>query len=668
MLNKLFDFLHSDINSTLAGYFGKLVQVLITRNPNIMLDYITANNIDALLAEKIYSRSISEIIIKILTLENQPADQPFHLEARKNLLCRVVGQINSDNPISHYFTGQVLIEFISRNAETNCWKELVSNLISPDLLKVLTDAATGSVVSRVSASISVFKVLISNNIRNEVIKIIKPQSTEEDSTVIEDEEPSEFTKIIVQMFEPLVMNLKKPSETFLGTYGVEVKILGEDRLKIVEFFLFCIKSDIKEILQALIRYRVLPELVNLFFIFENNSMLHSIIEQIVFASINSSLTDEDIIMSILIEGKLLEKLCGGWEHKGYSGHFIKIGRDLLNASDKNEYIRNLLDENDEWKIFHKTVLQKKIDIEKKTLGESDKKSEDNISEEINSEENLKDDVTPNFSSYKDPYESTENFAEIEEDVHNRDDEPLDIGDLAGPAKEPSPEDISPEKKVLQELEKNKEKIEEKHEEKFEVKSDEHHERKDEHHKIQEEKKEKQEEKIEEQEEKIEKQEEKNENLEEKNKEQEEIYERQLEKHEESQEKQEDHKGEHGEGQKIDDDKAIVEPQPDEEPSKIEQEKQPLKTIEVEKLISSVESKEEFIRENKDEIEKKTTNELEDKIHSENNIHIDNSSIYAKEEAKHLDHFVENQEIIKDGRLEASNEENDADYWRFSNQA
>ena len=208
---------------------------------------------------------------------------------------------------------------------------MISTLSESDQLKLLVEAATGRVKKKNSISINVLYILIS-----------KIELDSEHSKILSLLEKSEFIKTIIQMFEPLILILQRPSKSLLGNANMEIKILEEFRLKIVEFFLGCIESNNADIIKAIIQYHVLPEIINLFFTFENNSMLHNIIEKIIEISIKSFNDNEELLKIILIEGKLLKRLCNGCINKGYSGHLIKIGNELLKISENNEHLANFI--------------------------------------------------------------------------------------------------------------------------------------------------------------------------------------------------------------------------------------------------------------------------------------------------------------------------------------
>ena len=120
LLTQLFDFLRSDeINSTLAGYFSKLVLTLLGRKPFELFSFICTSSIFFSIAKNLYSKSISDIAIKLLTIDNQSSDPNFFIEVRERLLIEVVKQLHSENELSHYFVGVVVSEFIAKGAEIN---------------------------------------------------------------------------------------------------------------------------------------------------------------------------------------------------------------------------------------------------------------------------------------------------------------------------------------------------------------------------------------------------------------------------------------------------------------------------------------------------------------------------------------------------------------------
>lgn len=74
LLDRLFKFLKTDtdepINLVLAGYFSKVVQLLINRKQKQIVPYIIAdeNKVVTSLLRHVYSRSVAEVIHRILNI------------------------------------------------------------------------------------------------------------------------------------------------------------------------------------------------------------------------------------------------------------------------------------------------------------------------------------------------------------------------------------------------------------------------------------------------------------------------------------------------------------------------------------------------------------------------------------------------------------------------
>ena len=456
LLDRLFLFIQGQgLNSTLAGYFGKLVLSLLNRNSARLLEYLTTNSLTHHLAEKIYSRSISEIVTKILTLEVAGSDQSVFLDTRRVLLLQVLEQLSSCSEISYYFVGQILTEFIAKCPEVNSWKELFGTLMGPDCIKVLVEAACSSCPSSICAGLGFFKAVLGSNSRNELIRPSRPAQSEEDSTIIEDEETCEFIKIVIQLIPRLRHALKRPTELIEGTNRVQVRVFGEDRLKIVDFLLVCVKTDSKEIAQELIRSGILVDIIDLFFEFNMNSMLHCLVEQILSTAIGFSSSETEYTREILVAGQLVEKLSANYDmSQGYSGHATKLGADLIKAYDRNDTAREILSESSVWKSHYSERLLKRIEVEKKALGEMNAyRYEDNFSEKKAPVDDSSTYPASNLTSYPNFSATLENSHEIPEETEEKKDEPMNLDELKPIHQDPSPEDNSP-NKVLPETEWN----------------------------------------------------------------------------------------------------------------------------------------------------------------------------------------------------------------------
>ena len=171
----------------------------------------------------------------------------------------------------------------------------------------------------------------------------------------------------------LVEILRRPSETIQScVVNREILILGEDRLKIIEFFHTCLKLSFREIDNKLVACKVLEEITQMFFKFEMNSMLHTVFEQIVSSVISFKGYNECLIQDLLA-GPLVSKLLECPFGKGYSGHVIRIA-NLLSKGQNQDCVKAYLEGNVEWNQFSLTELKKRNEVESSTLGEQKKES------------------------------------------------------------------------------------------------------------------------------------------------------------------------------------------------------------------------------------------------------------------------------------------------------
>jgi hypothetical protein len=217
----------------------------------------------------------------------------------------------------------------------------------------------------VVAGLEVLKALLECPIKEE---LIRPNKNEDSMTIL-DEEDSELTKSIIELIPYLVGNLKRDSSFFLGTFQRKVQVLGLDRLKIVDFFYSAVKSELKELLTVMQSHNVFQVLTSLFFTFEQNSILHNTYERFFTFIFDKFASEEEVLINLVRTSKLLESINSAPESSGQSGHIMKLVTTLCRIKGRNSEFSSFLEENNHWQSFFSRVYKKKIEVEKKTLGQ-----------------------------------------------------------------------------------------------------------------------------------------------------------------------------------------------------------------------------------------------------------------------------------------------------------
>lgn len=142
LLKALFSLLaEKSVNLTLAGYFGKILTNLLAKKSDLTLDFIFADDGYYLKALEghIYSRSIAELILKILTAE---VSNTVYIEQKYDVVRRLITvQFNADADFEALANiAYVLGEVISKNAEFGTFITK-----SRDIIDVLFSGLIGSV-------------------------------------------------------------------------------------------------------------------------------------------------------------------------------------------------------------------------------------------------------------------------------------------------------------------------------------------------------------------------------------------------------------------------------------------------------------------------------------------------------------------------------------------
>ncbi|OMJ91474.1 hypothetical protein SteCoe_5960 [Stentor coeruleus] len=372
LLIEFFKFLKDDyINTTLAGYFSKFAISLVHHNPSFVIGFIEEHGYLQEIASKVWSKSIADLALKILTLED--LDSNFCIEPRTKLLNMVISNFSSSNPLSNYFSAEILCELVLRYNEKNSWRELMILLASSDNIKLIIDAATSSDISQVTSGIRVLKAIISSASCDFLLRVNRG-SNEDDSRVIQEEteEISDFCKQVIDSLTLLVRKLERPTSYFDSCVkNTTIKILGDDRIKIVEFLHICMKIGIKAFELKIVSTNAIPSIINLFFDFDMNSIYHTLVEQV----INSILIlkgDNDCLLQALLNSDLIDKIILNPQLKGYSGHVIRIANLLNKSQYAQDVVRSKLSKDGRWAEFTRNYLEKRNEVEARKLGENKK--------------------------------------------------------------------------------------------------------------------------------------------------------------------------------------------------------------------------------------------------------------------------------------------------------
>ncbi|OMJ85568.1 hypothetical protein SteCoe_13115 [Stentor coeruleus] len=412
LMNKLFQFLDVETqHSTLLGYFSKTVIALLNRHPEKTLNFLTSQDYILKLLNHLYSRSIVDIVIKILTFDI--AGNEFILKEQKLIIRELLQMVKNSSKWKVHFASFILSDILNKAMEINSWKELIEVIISDESLQILFTCLLSNEKFRIVSSSNILKTLFSVCVRVNLYFYYENMS---------------HINMLISHLDKLALKLSEKSEESLkNTLQETVAPLGEAKLRIVELIAVSLKQDNEKLFKSILESKILREIIILFFEYPWHSILHTSIDSIVQSTFLYQNTT--LIESLLFDSNFVEKMIESVKnirinHRcGYLGHINRIANMLKDT--ENEKIKEHLKSIEGWKQFVEKYLNVRNTYDKKILGEPWKKDESSSSEGEDKELKISDKVIQTYTSHGTSYgnqeenkDKTENKTEddIEENI------------------------------------------------------------------------------------------------------------------------------------------------------------------------------------------------------------------------------------------------------------
>lgn len=371
---RLFSFLDENfVNSTLAGYFSRVVHSLICRNPEKLIIYLSQSGTMARLIHHSYSKSISDIVLKIITYDTQQPD--FFVPERKALLQQVILSLHSPSEYNVFYAEYIITGVLYKASEINSWKDLLGLVALKENFLMYFSFFTSTDTFRVLAGANIVKTLIGMN-RNELV------GSYEEIGVVE---------LLVNSLPDVKLAIgTAPNYNFVGTFREEIEPLGEHRLKLLELVNTAIKMDVEMLNESIADSLILTEVTKLFFKMPWNSILQNTVENLVTTCVLSR--NASLIMSMLVTSDFIKHMIStafspqAVHRLGNLGHINKIG-NYLNHSE-NEIVKNMLSQVERWEEFCNSYLENRNSLDSKILGDPTLEDQSSSSESEESETEL----------------------------------------------------------------------------------------------------------------------------------------------------------------------------------------------------------------------------------------------------------------------------------------
>ncbi|KAK6926787.1 SIT4 phosphatase-associated protein family [Dillenia turbinata] len=406
LMDLLFSFLEPDRphSTLLAGYFSKVVVCLMLRKTVPLMNYVQAHqDVFRKLVDLIGITSIMEVLIRLVGADDHMYSNSFDIMqwlADSNLLEMIVDKLNPSNPPEVHANAAETLCAITRNAPS----ALATKLSSPSFVArifshALEDSHSKSgLVNSLSVCIS---LLDPKRSFSPLMHSIRSQHMYELPVPVNPETIGAMLPKLADLL--MLLNLSSDEKFLPTTYGELRPPLGKHRLKckyilyyelaadslsvtihlqIVEFIAVLLRTSNDVAEGELVRSGTIKRVLDLFFEYPYNNMLHHHVESIILSSLeskNAVILDHlfqecDLIGKILqtdkqpaLSGEPNQPTLPAAGRKvprvGNIGHITRISNRIVQLGSSNSHIQSYLQGNASWGEWQSTFLQERNAIE-----------------------------------------------------------------------------------------------------------------------------------------------------------------------------------------------------------------------------------------------------------------------------------------------------------------
>ncbi|CAD8105517.1 unnamed protein product [Paramecium primaurelia] len=358
LLHKLFQFFVSDedVNPVLAGYVcNVLFNLLKMRTDIFLVEFYQYQNLVDGLIKQLQSRSVSEFVIRLLTIEQETQIDytPQRLHLLKGVVNRIVDSSNFEvsTNVSH------IIQEITLKAYVIFKVQPLFELLYGESI----DQFCQSIVHE-SNFVSLASGTALYNLLTLLYKITNRQGDPAESAIFNVNQEEIFNKIESHLYKWLEFLQKSETCTF-----------GQHKIKILEIIGVCISLNQESFITKLQELDIFKVYNSLFIKYEKHDILHlqyyrflvHIIEQKMDSLVQSLFNQNEFIQFLL---KCTQEVKNNKnQRKEYLGFVTKLAHFLEEFSQKYPLLQSEL-ENEQWKKFKDQYFDKAEKLNNHELG------------------------------------------------------------------------------------------------------------------------------------------------------------------------------------------------------------------------------------------------------------------------------------------------------------
>eukprot|EP00347_Sterkiella_histriomuscorum_P022039 403331901 len=458
LLDRLFKFIRQNdtpLNPVLAGYFAKLVTILINRKQKLLIPYVFSGESDVIdrLLFHVYQKSVSEILNKFLNIQDHEYESSLAAEIKNKqhyALEKLIGKLSSQSTEEDNLNAaSILVDMLDTKEFFNviCQKQHIQQLID----MAFTDEENPQASSQ-NAALAVLVNLI--QIYQEKRKDDNRggqnnnDNDDEDSTTIQDEEESTQESPLIEVLSQSVHKFTNyltlpsavPRAEIDTSYDVRLTPpLGHLRLRIIELVIQLIKLNKKPIQDSLSESEVFAQISSLVEAYPWNNFLQLKVQNLYEEILDSS--NAEFKTKVLQGSKIAETLINlsqksNFEHSskrlirhGYMALVIKTANLFQKSRETFEEVREYLESSSfsgDWAAFVEGELKKSNDTNNRNLGgQQPRTSMDEDENEKDYEMNMEK-IMAKFSNFNASMSNRSSSSNTDNDDEEEEEEDSDI--------------------------------------------------------------------------------------------------------------------------------------------------------------------------------------------------------------------------------------------------
>lgn len=352
------------------------------------------------LIKHIRTKSISEVVLKLITTVGTEKETDQFAEQRKKLLVLLNQKFLSGESFERenisYIIHEIISTFIQGDSQyrtTKCFPSVQTYILEESFIEtffkvIIDETSDSSSVGYAASILSVLVTFYNSKVRQRSNRNSTHQSDDEEVCVDDDKAnnmvfPAE--KLFQQYIPSLVkfISSKPQGDAHTTSYGAEIVPFGIGKLKVVDLISHIFKSENKELISILAQSGSFKILMELMIEYPWNNLLHVLIEKIILEAINISFNGSNDVVKNELFGtsfNLLEFIADKSEdetsrpgkltkeiRQGYIGFLTSFARKLQ-ALTSSETLNTIKETNEKWKKYIDTKFKFITDRENQNLG------------------------------------------------------------------------------------------------------------------------------------------------------------------------------------------------------------------------------------------------------------------------------------------------------------